>query len=43
MLEWAGKKYFKYEAKAEEKALEKAGSDEVRGMLKGMCADVYFT
>lgn len=35
LLEWAGERFFKYKAKAEEKAFEKAGSDELQGFLKG--------
>ncbi|MCJ1471499.1 hypothetical protein MMC13_000138 [Lambiella insularis] len=34
LMEYAGERFFKYKAKAEEKALEKAGSDEVQGFLK---------
>ena len=35
MMEWAGERFFKYKAKAEEKALEKAGEGEAREFLKG--------
>jgi len=35
LVEWAGKKYFKAEAKAEEKAMEKMESDKAQNFLAG--------
>ena len=35
IAEWAAERFFKAKARAEEKALEKAGSDEMQGFLKG--------
>ena len=35
VMEWAGERFFKYKAKAEEKALEQAGEGEAREFLKG--------
>ncbi len=35
VTEWIAKKYFRAAAKAEEKALEKAGSDKAQSFLKG--------
>ncbi|MCJ1407158.1 hypothetical protein MMC19_001228 [Ptychographa xylographoides] len=34
IAEWAAERFFKAKARAEEKALEKAGSDEMQGFLK---------
>jgi hypothetical protein len=36
LFAYFAKKYYKAEAKAEEKALEKAGTDKAEGFLKGM-------
>jgi len=34
LMEWAGERFFKYKAKAEEKALEQAGEGQAREFLK---------
>ncbi|MCJ1405551.1 hypothetical protein MMC11_008779 [Xylographa trunciseda] len=34
VMEWAGERFFKYKAKAEEKALEQAGEGQAREFLK---------
>ena len=35
VMEWVGERFFKYKAKAEEKALEQAGEGQAREFLKG--------
>jgi len=34
MMQWAAERFFRAKAKAEEKALEKAGSEKMQGFLK---------
>jgi hypothetical protein len=42
LFAYFAKKYYKAEAKAEEKALEKAGTEKVEGFLKGVYLSPQF-
>jgi hypothetical protein len=42
LFAYFAKKYYKAEAKAEEKVLEKAGTDKAEGLLKGMSLSPQF-